>query len=401
MSNNREILPSIGFVSTYPPTECGLATFTGALREAFVGLRGSEVGLDVVSLVEERVTTPRPEVVHQHLIDDHASLDRAIEVLNTHDVGLIQHEYGIYGGSDGAEILDLVSGLDIPAIITLHTVPTNPTPRQQMILEKIVGESERSIVMSNVASRRLETRYDIDAMKVQVVPHGATPRLAGPRLEPGIQPVVLTWGLIGRGKGLGTAIDAFAALKDLRPMPRYVILGKTHPKVRAAEGDAYLLGLMSQAHALGLDDVVQFDGRYLDSDSLTLAVRQADIILIPYESTEQATSGVLVEAIAAGKPVIATAFSHAVEMLGTGAGVVVPHSDPRAMADALRSLLTNPGLATEMGDVARSMGSASYWPAVAAKYESIIGLVAEPNDVAAPTGFGHRGQPVDDAAIAS
>ena len=156
-----------------------------------------------------------------------------------------------------------------------------------------------------------------------MVPHGATASLAGPSLAHGTRPVVLTWGLIGPGKGLETAIEALAALRDLRPLPRYIILGRTHPKVRLAQGDTYRDGLVALVHDLGLDDVVEFDGRYLDIDSLTLAVRQADIVLLPYESTEQVTSGVLVEAIAAGKPVVATAFPHAVEMLGTGAGLVV------------------------------------------------------------------------------
>jgi glycosyltransferase involved in cell wall biosynthesis len=399
MRHNRYNIPSIGFVSTYPPTSCGLATFTFALRGAIAGGRGSEVGLDVVSLVEDRLEKPRPEVVYQHLNGDGVSLEGAVEALNTRDVALFQHEYGIFGRPDGAEILDMVSNLDIPTVVTLHTVLSNPTSRQQKILERIVDLTEQTIVMSDTALRRLIRRYELDAKKVRVVPHGAMARLAGPRLARGTRPVVLTWGLIGPGKGLETAIEAFAALKDLRPLPRYIILGKTHPKVQAAQGDAYLEGLMDRAHSLGLDDVVEFDGRYLDIDSLTLEIGQADIVLLPYESMEQVTSGVLVEAIAAGKPVIATAFPHAIEMLGTGAGAVVPHSDPGAMAGALRSLLTDPGLTTRMANMASSIGPTLYWPAVADKYESIAsGLVARPLPVAALTGSRHRQSPADDLA---
>jgi polysaccharide biosynthesis protein PslF len=399
MRDNRDSLPSIGFVSTYPPTHCGLATFTTALRGAIAEGRGSDEGLDVVSLVEDLSETPGPEVVHQHLNGDHASLERAVEVLNNHDVGLIQHEYGVYGGSDGAEVLDLVSNLDIPAVVTIHTVPINPTSRQQMILERIVDETEQTIVMSHTALQRLKGSYDVSAGKLRMVPHGAMSTLGGPRLGPGTRPVILTWGLIGPGKGLESAIEAISALKDLRPLPRYIILGKTHPKVRAVEGDAYLLGLMARAHALGLDDVVEFDGRYLDIDSLTLAIRHADIALIPYESTEQVTSGVLVEAIAAGKPVVATAFPHAIEMLGTGAGVVVPHSDPVAMAGALSSLLGDPQLASRMAGVARSIGSTLYWPAVAAEYESIVArTVAKSLAVTAPARSEHRQSSADDLA---
>jgi glycosyltransferase involved in cell wall biosynthesis len=184
--------------------------------------------------------------------------------------------------------------------------------------------------------------------------------------------------LIGPGKGLETAIDAFAALKDVDPLPRYIILGKTHPKVQAASGDAYLNGLQARVEELGLQDVVEFDGRYLDIDALTLEVRSADFVVLPYESTEQVTSGVLVEAIGAGKPVIASAFPHAVEMLRGGAGIVVPHSDPDALSVALRKVVEDPDLAEAMADKAREIGSTLYWPVIARVYQEITNsLVAK------------------------
>jgi len=385
MKQNQGNLRSIGFVSTYPPTSCGLATFTAALRGAMADLRGSDAGLDVVSLGESRIDEPRPEVVYQHLNDDRSSLLSAVEVLNTHDIALLQHEYGIYGGPDGSEVLDLVTNLRVPTIVTLHTVLSHPTPSQKSILEQLVAMSDETIVMSKTAATRLENRYDLDPMKISVVPHGATPNLAADTpIDRDIRPVVLTWGLIGPGKGLETAIEAFADLKDLDPLPRYVILGKTHPKVQAAQGDAYLDGLRDRAHELGLDEIVEFDGRYLDLETLSTEVRKADMVLLPYESIEQVTSGVLVEAIAAGKPVVATAFPHAVEMLSTGAGTVVPHSNAIAMSGALRAILANSELADRMARTSRSIGSTLYWPAVAGKYEAIASrLVSRPPSVAA------------------
>jgi len=371
MTHRREGRPSIGFVSTYPPTSCGLATFTAALREAIATRRGSGRDLGVVSVGDERHIEPRPEVIHRLRSGDDGSLQGAVKALNDHDVALLQHEYGIYGGPDGSEVLDLVSRLEIPAIVTLHTVLSDPTPSQQRILEEIVAMTEQTIVMSDTALRRLNGRYNVDAEKIRVVPHGARASLAGSPPERGPRPIVLTWGLIGPGKGLESAIEAFADLEGLHPSPRYIILGKTHPKVQAAHGDAYLDGLEARAGALGLGDVVEFDGRYLDLESLTIAIRAADIVLLPYQSTEQVTSGVLVEAIAAGKPVVATAFPHAIELLGSGAGIVVPHSDTAAMAAALRTLITDPALADRMATRAAAIGSTLHWPAIAAEYESI------------------------------
>ena len=371
MTHRRESLPSIGFVSTYPPTSCGLATFTAALRAAIATRRGSDHDLGVVSVGDDRHIESRPEVIHQLHNGDDDSMQGAVKALNDHEVALLQHEYGIFGGPDGSEVLELVSRLEIPAIVTLHTVLGDPTTSQQRILEKIVDLTDQTIVMSDTALRRLNARYDVDPKKIRVVPHGARASLAGPPLERGLRPIVLTWGLIGPGKGLESAIEAFVDLEGLHPSPRYIILGKTHPKVQAAQGDAYLDGLKARAEALGLGDVVEFDGRYLDLDSLTTAIRAADIVLLPYQSTEQVTSGVLVEAIAAGKPVVATAFPHAIELLGTGAGIVVPHSNPAAMAVALRSLITDPALAHRMARTAAGIGSTMHWPAIAAEYDAI------------------------------
>jgi polysaccharide biosynthesis protein PslF len=373
-SFSKNSVPSIGFVSTYPPTECGLATFTLALLGAIGDLRGSVEGLGVVSLLDQDAGgSSGSEVIYEHANGDPASLQGATEVLNTFDAVVFEHEYGIYGGRDGAEILEMVSGVNVPTLVTLHTVPTRPTDNQQRILERLVAETDQTIVMTQAAARRLTSQYDVDTGKVMVIPHGANPDLAGSHLALGRRrQVILTWGLIGPGKGLERGISSFAGLKDLDPAPRYVILGRTHPKVRAAQGDAYLDGLKSLVADLGLGDIVEFDGRYMDIESLIETIRGVDGILIPYDSKEQATSGVLVEAIAAGKPVIATAFPHAVEILDSGAGIVVPHDDPAAMTAALRSLLTDPDKAAGMADEARSIGSTLFWPIIAATYESVV-----------------------------
>jgi glycosyltransferase involved in cell wall biosynthesis len=362
--------PNIGFVSTYPPTSCGLATFTHALRKAIAKDRDSSDGLGVVSLVDAPQGGAPDEVVLEHLNGDPGSLRKAIGALNNFDVVMIQHEYGIFGGHDGAEVLDILKGLDVPSVVTLHTVLSQPSPSQKSILEGVVGLTDETIVMSETARQRLIDNYEVDSSKITMIPHGARIALSGPSLADGHRPVFLTWGLIGPGKGLETAIDAFAELKDLTPLPRYIILGKTHPKVQANSGDAYLNGLIARVEALGLQDVVEFDGRYLDIDALTLAVRSADVVILPYESTEQVTSGVLVEALGAGKPVIATAFPHARELLSEGAGIVVPHNDPSALGAAVRGVFEVPVSTMRMASKARAIGSTMYWPVVARQYEA-------------------------------
>ncbi len=208
------------------------------------------------------------------------------------------------------------------------------------------------------------------------IPHGADTRFAGPSLVSGDRPLVLTWGLIGPGKGLETVVEAFAGLVDLDPRPRYLIAGATHPNVRADSGEAYRDGLISMTHDFGVEDLVEFDNRYLDRATLARLVRSADLVVLPYSSVEQVTSGVLVEAIAASKPVIATQFPHAVELLSGGAGITVPHGDPAALTGALRSLLTDRQLASHMSRQARQIADGWFWPIIGARFESMMSDLA-------------------------
>ena len=153
---------------------------------------------------------------------------------------------------------------------------------------------------------------------------------------------VLTWGLLGPGKGLEWGIAAMAQLTDLVPTPHYLIAGEIHPKVLARDGDVYRQQLRRQAEDLGVGHMVSFDSSYRPTEELTRLIATAQVVLLPYDSTEQVTSGVLIEAVAVGRPVVATRFPHAVELLTDGVGITVPHKDPTAMAAALRQVLTDP-----------------------------------------------------------
>jgi polysaccharide biosynthesis protein PslF len=178
--------------------------------------------------------------------------------------------------------------------------------------------------------------------------------------------------LVGPGKGLEHGIAAMARLGDLTPMPTYLIAGETHPKVRAAQGERYRKTLRRSAVELGVADRVVFDGRYRTAASLAALIGSADVVLLPYDSRDQVTSGVLVEALAAGKPVIATRFPHAVEALASGAGLLVGHGDDAAMADALRRIFTRPDLADAMHAEAARVGAGWRWPVVAERYLEVI-----------------------------
>jgi glycosyltransferase involved in cell wall biosynthesis len=363
-----------GFVSTFPPTQCGLATFASALRGALL-----HSGLDegrVVRLVDTPAPAPDEAgdgVVAQLVAGCPASLDQAVTQLNQCDVVIFQHEYGIYGGPDGDEILALLDQVRVPSIVVLHTVLTDPTVRQREILEAVAAHADAVVTMTAAARDRLAAGYAVEQAKVSIIAHGAPARLSaapGPAAGAG-HPTILTWGLLGPGKGIEWGIEAMTRLRGLRPMPLYVIAGQTHPKVALRQGDAYRDGLREQVRRADLGPWVRFDGRYRDAGALADLVQAADVVLLPYDSTEQVTSGVLIEAVAAGKPVVATRFPHARELLAGGAGLVVPHRDPAAIAAALRSVLTRADLLTAMASAAAATAPGLLWPAVADQYRAL------------------------------
>ena len=375
-----------GFISTYPPTQCGLATFTASLLEALTSVGVSD------ARVARLLDAPQPPgggvVVADIVIGDPPGSVRCTDRLNECDVVIVQHEFGVYGGPDGADVLPLLATLTVPTIVVLHTVLTAPTAHQREVLEAVVAAASAVVTMSVTARDRLAAGYRVEMGKVSIIAHGAPEPSCSPAGMAAVfrngQPTVLTWGLLGPGKGIEWGIEAMARLQDLRPGPKYVIAGQTHPKVAQREGEAYRDRLSRLIHRHGLAGSVSLDGHYRDTSSLAVLVASADVVLLPYDSTDQVTSGVLIEAVAAGKPVVATRFPHAVELLSTGAGVVVPHQDPAAIAEALRLVLTRRDTAAAMARAAAASAPALRWSVVAEQYRELATrLIAEAAAVAA------------------
>jgi glycosyltransferase involved in cell wall biosynthesis len=377
--------PRWAVLSTYRPTQCGIATFARSLVQALSAL-GTEV--DVVRVVDAAERHPVPPVTHELVTGSHGAADAAADVLNGYDVVVVQHEYGIYGGRDGADVLALLSQLTVPVLTVLHTVLAESTPHQHQVMQEVVTASDVLVTMTHTARRRLLDSFAVDPAAVLVIPHGAADSLVRQTRRPqpprstsaevhrpdrrpaGVtgRPVVLTWGLLGQGKGIEWGIEAMARLQDLFPRPVYVVAGQTHPRVLEREGEAYRQLLQARASALGVTGDVVFDNGFLDAERLHRLVRTADVVLLPYDSREQVTSGVLVEAVAAARPVVSTRFPHAVELLDQGAGLLVDQRDPEAIAAALRRVLTEPGLARDLSARSRRIAPSLSWGSVALRY---------------------------------
>lgn len=371
---------SIGFVSTYPPAMCGLATFTESLRDAMTANRGHVGGLDVVELIDALTGSPsgRPEVIARLDPADPWSVRLAAERLNEYEMVVLQHEYGIWGPDMGASVLEFLDRLDTRLITTLHTLLQDPSSIQERIIEALTQRSVFTIVPTQTASDLLTRRYAVDPRTVKVIPHGTdAPHRTVARLRDavpstGSAPKLLTWGLIGPGKGLEWSIRAAGLLKASYPDLHYTIAGSTHPKVLAHQGEQYRHSLERIVSELGLEDNVEFLDAYLPEEKLHELLSDARIVVLPYDSTEQMVSGVLVEAVSANVPVVATAFPHAVEMSEAGAASTVPSRNPTAIAKSISDLLDSQSAMDEMVRAQRRLSPDLGWTSVAADYEKLI-----------------------------
>jgi glycosyltransferase involved in cell wall biosynthesis len=367
------------FLSTYPPTRCGLATFTEALATAVT--RDADPDARIVRMMDELAQPATAAIRTRSRIvaelgsvgsAEESAIRHAARSLSASDVAIVQHEYGIFGGPDGSDAIRVLEQLTVPSIVVLHTVLDAPTEGQRAVLERVVELADAVVVMTITALRRLGEHYGIDARKVSVIPHGVPAWTAAPGQVRGHRSVI-TWGLIGPGKGIEHGIRAIAALGRTDPGVRYTVAGQTHPKVVAHDGEAYRESLHALVAELDLGDRVRIVDDYLDAAHLAALVGSADVVLLPYDSRSQVTSGVLVEAIAAGKSVVATAFPHAVELLGEGTGIVVPHEDPPAIAEALRTVLGRPGPSDRT--VAPPPTSGTSWADIAPRYRDLADAI--------------------------
>ncbi|CAN5462451.1 glycosyltransferase [soil metagenome] len=357
--------PSFAILSALPPTQSGSAYFGAALAD---GLESAGAEVTVVRIADGAAGADS-RLIGELVTGDSGSVAAAAELLNQSDVAVIAHDHGVHGDDSGGYLVDLVEGLRVPSILIVRTVLKDPSPQQRSIVESLIAGTDHVVVLSAAAHTRLCSLYDVERRKVSTIAHGSSPR-ADALLKRPSRPTLVTWGLLRPGKGIERVIDAMAFLRTLPGRPKYQVTGPTHPTVLATEGEAYRDALIEQIGLNGTADAVTFDPTYRIGATLSALIRSATAVVLPYDSTDQAASSLLVEAIAHGRPVVATAFPHAVELLSSGAGIVVEH-DPDALSSALHRVLTQPRLSGSMAAEARALAPAMAWRQVASTYLSL------------------------------
>ncbi|MGD0018268.1 MAG: glycosyltransferase family 4 protein [Candidatus Limnocylindrales bacterium] len=319
--------------------------------------------------------------IRRDVATDYAYVARALNECGV-KVVCVQHEFGIWGGADGAYVLDFVGALRVPVVATLHTVLAQPTPDQREIVRDLVGMAEKSVVMTRASAVLLSSVYGVDSTRVDVVPHGI-PHLpfvasdtAKPRLGLRDRTVILSFGLIGPGKGFESVIEAMPAVVKAVPSVCYVILGATHPGILAHDGEAYRAGLQARVTALGMGEHVQFVDRFVGRVELGTWLEAADIVTTPYPNLDQSTSGTLAYGMGAGRAIVSTPYAYATELLAEGRGRLVPSRSPAALAEAFVELLSDHELRIAMGRRAYEHTRGMVWWEVGAAYRRIFDRAA-------------------------
>jgi glycosyltransferase involved in cell wall biosynthesis len=380
ISNTRR---NIAFLSTYPPRECGLATFTQDLvRE-----------LDKVALLNN------PKVIavsdndynyggrvaielRQH---DRESYIKTAKAINDSSIELlvIEHEYGIFGGEDGEYVLDIANNLNIPIITTLHTVLSSPSEKQREILRTLGEKSAKIVTMAKNSTKILEDVYGIAPAKIEVIHHGVPHRVLEPREKlkekHGLSGrcVISTFGLLSPGKGLEYGIEAVAKVaKEFKDIV-YLILGQTHPCVKRESGEAYREKLMEMVDELGIKEHVRFVDKYLSKDEIIQYLQLSDIYMTPYLGKEQAVSGTLAYAVGYGRVIVSTPYSYAKEMLSEGRGLLAEFGDPDSLARQITYVLKNPEAKKKMEEKTLSVGRTMMWENVANHYAKLFTYTLE------------------------
>ncbi len=368
------------YTGTYPPRECGIATFTMDLammvNKQFPGIKSKILALNddtgIYNYPGEAIFQ-----INDTEIDEY--MDAARKINESDEIRLvnIQHEFGIFGGEYGNYLIPFLETLTKPVVTTLHTVLPNPDKKRKRIVRLIAEKSSCLVVMAEEAIRILRDDYGLTT-DIVVIPHGV-PTVSFISSEEGKaktrykdRPIISSFGMVGPSKGYEHVIDALPAVVEKFPNLLYLIIGETHPMVRKKEGEEYRNFLEEKVRKMGLKDNVKFYNKYAKLTEIIKYLRATDIYICSSTNPDQIVSGTLSYAMGCSRPVISTPFLHAKEIVSPERGLLVEFNNSKSFADAILQLLSNPALKEEMERNSYAYTRHMTWPNVALSYMKLF-----------------------------
>jgi glycosyltransferase involved in cell wall biosynthesis len=370
-------------VSSYSPRECGIATFSNDIVNAVEIVFGETLPVEVCALQNsDQNFSYNAEVTYILPVDSLEHYRLVAEKINErNDIGLvcIQHEFGLFRGDYGDNILSFILALNKPIVTVFHTVLPNPDEKRKKIVHAIADLSDRIIVLTKNSAAILTRDYELPKMKTIVIPHGNHTVLWEQKEELknkydfSDKIVMSTFGLISENKGIETVLRALPEIVKKHPEVIYLVIGKTHPEIICCEGEKYRDSLIDIVHELRLENNVIFINEYLQLWQLLEYLTVSDIYLFSSKDPNQAVSGTFAYAMSCGCAVISTPIPHAVETLVNGNGILLNGFDkPEEFEKAILHLIENKEERNTMGRNAFSLAHATTWENIAIQYRLLF-----------------------------
>ncbi|MCF8378916.1 MAG: glycosyltransferase family 4 protein [Bacteroidales bacterium] len=382
----------LAYIGTYVPRQCGIGTFTNNLYNSMVNVKlkiGKSNEGFIVAMNDPDLSYDYPEEVKLTIRQEHQRdyLKAATFInLSGADLCILEHEFGIFGGQNGVYILPLLHRLEIPLIVTLHTIIQNPTYNEKAVLIEICKMAKKIVVMSHKAIEFLTSIYNVERSKIEYIEHGVPDIQFAQQQSKKIfnlenKNLILTFGFIGRNKGIETAIKALPKVVEKHPEVLYLIIGKTHPNVLRHSGEEYRNFLQHLVKNLKLEDHVLFLNEYTSQQELFKYLWASDIYVTPYLNEAQITSGTLSYAVGVGSAVVSTPYWHATELLADGRGLLFNFGDSEGLSTILMELLDQPEKLISLRKNAYEYGRKIIWPKIGKKYLKLVRKTLNENPV--------------------
>ncbi len=373
-------LSQLCFIGNSLPRRCGIATFTTDLQQAVAACH-PDVNTSIVAMTDHHHAYAYPEAVrlqiHDQELEDYVA---AAALLNRTQCSVVslQHEFGIFGGEAGGNIVALLDRLTMPVVTTLHTILSHPSPVQHATIGRVVDASARIVVMAEKGRELLRTVYRVPDGKIDVIPHGIPdfPFVENDEAKARLgfvgRVVILTFGLLSPNKGIEVMIDAMPSILKNCPDAVYVVLGATHPNLVRDQGEAYRERLTARVRELSIEDHVVFLDQFVDRAILLEFISMCDVYVTPYLNEAQMTSGTLAYSFGLGRAVVSTPYWHAQELLAEGRGILVPFGDAEAIGCKIAALLIDEPRLLAMRRRAYSSSRPMTWERIAERYFQVF-----------------------------